>query len=204
MKTRFIFIRHAQSVAKELGIVQGDGASTPLSALGKEQAEKLGNSFKSEKCDRLFASTSVRAVETAAQIKKFHAPVLYEEIRELHERSKGEAEGMKQEEFEKKYPEVLEAWGREEDPRPAGGESFEDVEKRVMPIIERHLKEYAGQTLAYVIHGNVIRVILGAMLGIPPAKRNRLVQDYCAVNIAEFDTAKGRWKIIASNRDVIS
>lgn len=199
MKTCFIFIRHAHSVAKEQGIVQGHGKTIPLSKLGIKQAKELGESLKNQKFDRLFTSTSIRAVETAKEIRMRHPRAPYEEIEALHERSKGTAEGMKQEEFSRIYPDIITAWGREEDPRPPGGESFVDVEKRVMPILEDHCRQYRGKRLLYVIHGNVIRVILGALLSIPPGKRHRFAQDCCGMSIVEFDDEHGRWSVLTVN-----
>lgn len=203
MKTTLIFIRHAQSVAKELGVVQGEGQSLPLSKLGESQAGKLGELMKSGKFDRIFASNAVRATATAKEVKKFHPNVPYEEIADLHERSKGIAEGLKHDEFAQKYPEILKAWSKEEDPRFPDGESFSDVEKRVMPIITDHCSKCAGKTLLYVIHGNVIRVIIGFCVDIPINKRHRLEQDYCAMSKIEFDHEKKRWSVVSVNEHVI-
>ena len=58
MKTTLIFVRHAQSVAKDLEIVQGRGEQYSLSKLGEEQARKLAENFKDRKFDRIFASTA--------------------------------------------------------------------------------------------------------------------------------------------------
>lgn len=204
MKTKFIFIRHAQSVAKEQNIVQGRGENIPLSGVGTIQARELPSNLSGLLLDNLFSSTSVRAVETAKYLCGAFPNTPYEKIEQLHERSKGDAEGMSKEAFLEKYREIEDAWEREEDPRVPGGESFADVEKRVMPIIMDHLVKYVGKTSSYVIHGNVIRVILGAMLGIPPEKRNRIAQDYCGISIAEYDDRKKRWKVVVVNAKNIS
>ena len=117
------------------------------------------------------------------------------ELDVLNERSKGVSEGMMKDEFNKRYPEILEQWRFELDPRPEGGENFEDVEKRVVPIIEFHVKEHAGENILYVSHGNVIRVVLGYILNVPFGLRARIKQDYCAFNAVSFDHEKSRWNI---------
>lgn len=203
MKTRFLMIRHAQSVAKALDIVQGRGLDVPLSEKGFEQGEQLAAAAESLSFDRMFASTAVRAIETARFIRRAHPNASYEETPVLCERSKGDAEGMTNAAFDAAYPEVLEAWSREEDPRPAGGESFSDVEDRVMPLVREHCEQYAGQTILYVGHGNTFRVILGAMIGIPANMRNRIAQDYCALSVAEYDSERDRWKVIHVNKPLI-
>lgn len=202
MKTKFIFIRHAQSIAKEKNIVQGMGLEIPLAKDGDQQAVKLGEALKDFEFDLICSSTSERSKKTAEYIRKYHADKPYQEIFNLNERSKGTAEGITKEEFAWRYPEVLEAWSREEDPRVAGGENFQDVENRVKPIIEKHLTEYAGKTIIYVTHGNLIRVVIGYMLGMPVNLRNRIQQDYCALNSAEYDHDKKRWLVNYVNRTI--
>lgn len=199
MKTTFYFVRHAQSVSKEKGIVQGAGLSVPLSEEGARQAQALAARLKNEMFDAIFASKALRAIDTAKPVRAVFPNVSYQEIAELHERSKGEAEGMTKEDFKKKYADIEAAWKREEDPRVPGGESFADVEKRVMPLIERHAKEFAGKKILYVFHGNTIRVILGALLGAPANLRHRIAQDYCAVNVVEYDAEDNRWHILKVN-----
>ncbi len=197
--TRFVFVRHAKSVASELGVVQGAGLLVPLAEVGREQARALARELSAYPYDLLFASTATRARETAVPIRALRPEVPYAEIADLRERSKGVAEGMPKNDFNKMYPEIGEAWAREEDARPEGGENFEDVEQRVFQVIDSHREEHRGKTLLYVIHGNVIRVIIGAMLSVPYGKRARIAQDYCAINVAVFDHEKNRWSVEAVN-----
>ena len=129
----------------------------------------------------------------------------YEEIHELHERSRGGIEGMKKDEFLRQYPDVEAAWKREEDVRPPlGGESFEDVRNRVMPILEKHLGEHAGKKLLYVTHGNLIRVVLGEMLNVPYGLRARIAQDYCGLSLVKYDHERKRFKVEFVNKKLCS
>lgn len=199
MKTTFIFVRHAQSMAPIEGIVQGRGLHIPLSPVGEEQAIAVGERMKDVSFDRLFSSTSVRTIETTKQIFSSCREVPWERLENLNERSKGDGEGLKKEEFNKKYPEVIEQWKQDIDCRPPGGENFQDVEDRVMPVIHDHLERYLGETLLYVIHGNVIRVILGALMDVPVQVRYRIEQGYCAYNQVTYDHECNRWSIVTVN-----
>ena len=203
MKTRFIFIRHAQSVAHERGIVQGAGVDMRLSERGEKQLSVLRDAVAALTFDRMFSSTAVRALETARAIHAAFPSVPYEASATLNERSKGEAEGISKEEFALRYSHIEEAWRREEDPCIPGGESFADVEARVMPLVQKHLNEYSGETLLYVGHGNVFRVILGSILSVPVAKRARMQKDYCAMSVIEYDHETNRWKLICMNRPLV-
>lgn len=201
MKTKVYILRHAQSVANERNLVQGSGIGVPLSETGKEQARKIALALKDESFIAIYASTAVRATDTAAEIRKYHAETPYEELAILVERSKGDTEGMDRDAFRNAYPEVQAEWDAELDARPPGGENFEDVHARVMPVIERHVLEHGPDTaLLYVLHGNVNRVILGHMLGIPYNLQSRIKQDYCAMNIAEYDHSTRRWSVQVINQ----
>ena len=113
METHLYFIRHAESAARSRGIVQGVGLGVPLTETGHAQAKEAGEALKGFVFDHIFSGTAERAKGTAAAIRVHHSHVPYEEIFELHERSKGVAEGMSKEEFVKKYPDAaydLQIW----------------------------------------------------------------------------------------------
>ena len=200
MQTKIYFLRHAMSEARVKGLVQGIGLHYKLVKQGEQQAKIAAENLQKYHFDIIFTSTSARTLKTTEIIHQYHpqAPVI--KIHALNERSKGEAEGMLKTEFNKKYPEILEQWKREEDARVPGGENYEDVEKRVIPVIEKHLEEYKGKTLLYSIHGNVIKVILGYMLKIPYGLRPRIQQGYCAFNLATYDHQRQMWRIEFDNQ----
>ena len=185
----------------ELGIVQGAGLTLPLTVEGQRQAAVLAKALADKQPDRIFASTARRAMQTAEYICAIHPTVPYVELAVFNERSKGEAEGLRHEEFAQRYPEIILAWARGEDPRPAGGESIMDVFRRVIPILGEHKNTYPDQTLMYIIHGNVIKVLLAHILDQDPiVLQNRLTQDYCAVNIVEYDSEKQSWRVHCINQ----
>lgn len=66
MKT--YFIRHAESIENLTQVHQS--VDTPLSNKGKKQAFVIANKLKSFKIDHIYASTNVRAIDTAKVISK--------------------------------------------------------------------------------------------------------------------------------------
>jgi len=200
METKLYIVRHGQTEASVKKYVQGRGLKVPLIQAGREQAERLATGLKEYKFNRIFTSTAVRTIDTADIVRQYHSKVPVEKIFELNERSKGKTEGMSKDDFEEKYPEIIEKWNNEEDVRVADGENFEDVEKRVVPVLERHLLDHKGENILYVLHGNVIGVIIGYMLGIPYNLRPRIKQNYCALNIFSYDYGRKRWAVEAVNR----
>ena len=199
-KTKLILIRHAESVANATQIIQSDTFDAPLSDLGKRQAETLANRLAGLSFDRLFTSSYSRAIQTAAYIRKFHMDVPYAEMRELRERFRGPIGGMSKDEFEEKHPELVEQWRKEIDARPEGGENFEDLHNRVVPLLEKHAKENPGKTLLYVIHGNVIKAVVGHAMGWNFGKRWQIPQDNCAVTCLGYDPTTGHWEVEYVNK----
>ena len=194
-KTKIILMRHAESKANADGIYQGQKFDTGLSDSGRLQATAVAGYLKSFGFTKIFTSIYPRAIETAAYVKNFYPEVPCFELKELNERFIGAVEGTPKDEFAKKYAHILADWHNEIDTRPEGGESFEDVHKRVAPLIEKHVLENAGKNLLYVIHGNVNRILIGHALGIPYGKQMRIRQDYCALNSMVYDHARDRWEV---------
>jgi len=203
MKTKLILVRHAQSLAKEQNIVQGRGDNIALSELGKTQAQACAKALESGEFSRAFSSESLRALHTAQAFCALRPDVSLTTVPLLHERSKGVAEGISKDDFKLRYPEIEAAWENGEDPTVPQGESFENVEKRVMPILMEHISQYTGESLLYFTHGNVIRVIVGSILQAPYGLRGRIVQDYCAATTIQYDSERNRFEIIFVNCPLI-
>lgn len=201
IKTTIYLVRHAQSEAGARNIVQGRGLDVPLTDEGRAQSERLATALKDVHFDKIFASTAVRARDTAAAVRRAHEGTPYEELFALHERFQGDAEGMGREESFASYPHVLDAWHREEDVSYPNGENFAAVHDRVVPVIEAQVAtDVKGETYLYVIHGNVIKVLIGHMLTVPHGLRPRIAQGYCAINICTFDHDRKRWSVECVNK----
>lgn len=106
---------------------------------------------------------------------------------ELREIRLGEWEGMSIEEVVERYPSFWEE--REKDPagvRAPDGESFNDLQTRVVPVYERIVEQTSGNVLV-VAHAGVNRSILCHVLGMPLKNLFRLDQDYACLNLIEYD-----------------
>ena len=63
--TCIYLIRHAESIANSLGILQGQTYDTPLSPLGIRQQKALRNRMVNTKFDKILVSPLLRANQTA-------------------------------------------------------------------------------------------------------------------------------------------
>ncbi len=154
-----------------------------LSARGHSQADELGRWLAGEKPSAVYCSAMRRAVNTAAPIG--HAcgltPVV---IPDLHERRIGVLSGVSREEGWATYSETKSRWiAGDLDAAHPGGESFADIRRRVVPILEELAARHVGQTIVVIAHGVVIRVALASLVnGFTPADFDRIAIDFASVN----------------------
>lgn len=160
MATIYLF-RHGQSEFNLSKTFTGwlDSKLTPL---GVEQAKALGEMLKSKKIDLAFTTRLSRAVDTLAEVLKFH-PECKKIITDdrMIERSYGDLAGHTHAETIKKYGQIqFDKWHRGWEDKAKNGESFADVEIRVKAFIDDLKKKYAGKNLGVAIsaHGNSIRL----------------------------------------------
>ncbi|MFZ7125635.1 MAG: histidine phosphatase family protein [Desulfobacterales bacterium] len=154
----------------------------PLSPLGRLQAEAWRQWLSGIPLKRIFSSGLSRAAETAAIVGADRA-VKIETHPGLLEIHLGEWEGQGFDEVQAKYPEAFRARGENlAEFRPPGGESFRDLQERVMPAFRELTASFTGNLL-FVGHAGVNRVILAELLGIPLRNIFRLAQDFGGMNI---------------------
>lgn len=134
----------------------------PLTKLGIMQARKIAKKLKNKKFQVAFYTRLMRSKQTLKIVLKHHpkCKILKEDNR-IIERNYGLLNGTIHEQFIKKYG--LEAFSkvhRDFYTRPKKGESFADVEKRVLSFI-KYLKSMMKKqkvNVAISAHGNSIRL----------------------------------------------
>lgn len=165
--SRWVFVRHAQSVANAEGWLAGR-TDAPLSAHGLEQARALGEQLAAVPMQRCVSSTSVRAVATAEALVAGRA-IPWVKTDDLCERFLGECEGASRERLRATpiWHQIL-LWNG----RPPGGESLRDVARRVVGYLAG-LEPTTGTTLV-VAHASVLKVVWGLLGGVNPAAMGRM------------------------------
>jgi molybdenum cofactor cytidylyltransferase len=161
----------------------------PLAPAGLEQARRLADrlmKITGGACfDAIYSSDLRRSLQTAEIVaERCGAPVVAES--RLRELDVGLWEGMTLDEAAQKHP--AEYQRREQDlvgqPCP-GGESFEELEKRVIPAFLGLVTENmaAGHRRILVVgHKGVNRVLLAHFQGSPLADIFSIEQQYCALS----------------------
>ena len=162
---RCYLVRHAQTIWNSENRLQGL-SDVPLSALGLQQAERLGAFFASRRVQGIFTSGLQRTQQTAQAIATGNghriSPLVERELAEMHF---GVWEGLTPEEIDGRFAGAYQRWRACPSavyiPQAEPIEAFRARVRRVMQTIRTHLGE--GE---YVIvsHGGVIAAMLADVL----------------------------------------
>ena len=167
----------------------------PLDAEGIRQAERLRERLLPTGIQKVYCSDLERSRETARILAGENAGGVFvcPELREIH---LGEWEGLSFAEVVRRFPEKFEARGRDiAYYRIAGGESFADCAKRVLPAYQKIIAE-SVDSVAIVGHAGVNRLILCHLLGMPIANLFRIVQDFACVNVIQYNGINPQIRLI--------
>ena len=151
--SRLILVRHGESSGNRERIFAEAPHALPLTALGYSQAraaaQRIAESFRP---DLVVTSSFVRASETARIIADALGVPLEVEPK-LSEREVGVHRG-------RSYDSLLDAPGYDSQRpwawKPEGGESYEDVQARVVPVLDRLAGEHPTGDVVIVSHGGVM------------------------------------------------
>lgn len=191
---KLLLIRHGETVANTQKIIQGQKPGE-LSPTGFRQAVLLGERLKQERIDRFWSSPLARAAKTAAAIACHHRlPVI--SLPELMERHFGVLEG-------ESFAEYFMALENSRLPFsqfcPEGGESLEEVEKRLGPVVKSVHALALGETLLITAHSVVNKMLLKILLNQSYQDWDAIRQDNGCLNILRKNPTTGRMEVEAIN-----
>ena len=192
METQIYLVRHGQIELKSEKVYIGQ-LDLPLSPEGLEQAEKLRELFKTIPLDCAYTSPLRRCVATMdillgeRQIPRFRVDA-FKEI------DMGEWDGKTFTEIKERYPGSYEQRGRELDVfAPPAGESFVELQQRVLPVFAEVVKENDSQSIVILAHAGVIRVILANLFGLTIKEVFKWKIPYAASFKLCYNQKSGKW-----------
>lgn len=179
---KIILLRHgaiASTGADRLFIGQSDFS---LSAAGRRQAQAWRKRLDGIPLAHILTSDLSRCLETSRIIAS-DRPAAIEPMTALREIHLGDWEGLSFDQVSRRWPDDFRQRGMDLARfRPPGGESFLDLQRRVMPVFDA-AADRPGETLLVVTHAGVIRVILCHVLGMPVDHLFRIDQGLAAMNL---------------------
>jgi len=182
---RIVLVRHGEPAETVRGRCYGR-LDVGLSENGKRQIEQSCEFLKRFDFAAVYASPRIRARESA-EIIAANSGLFYETKAAFAEIDFGDFEGLTYEEVEKRFPESYAKWmATPTQVEFPNGESFAQMQQRVLQAANNLRHEHAGETVAVVAHGGVNRIILAHFLRIGDADIFRLEQNYAGISVIDF------------------
>jgi ribonuclease H / adenosylcobalamin/alpha-ribazole phosphatase len=167
--TTLVLLRHGATVHSPLRRFSGSGGDDPpLSDDGRHQAELAAAVLAATgRIDAVVSSPMRRARETA-QVVAARVGLSLHEDDGWRECSFGEWDGLTMPEVAERWPDELAAWQRSTSVAPPGGESFDDVERRVRVARDRALARHPRRRVLVVTHVTPIKQLVRLAIGCGP------------------------------------
>jgi glucosyl-3-phosphoglycerate phosphatase len=198
---RLLLLRHGRTAWNESGRAQGH-ADIELDDTGHVQAQSAAHHLAALRPSALWASDLARARQTADHLAKACGRTVSCDER-LREFDVGERQGLTLDEFAERHPEEYFAWVKGDGLLPVkGGETAEDVERRMVPALRECLDSLDPACLGVVVtHGAAMKVAAAGLLGWPQSLTSSLKGvDNCAWVVLEEIEHGGRLRLAAYNR----
>ncbi len=186
--TRLYLIRHGQSAGNAEGRFGGHGP-TPLSDLGREQAEKTAQMLAKEGIDVIYSSDLDRAVQTAEPLAELlNLPI--HKSKAFRERHVGVLEGLTFDESKQTFPNDYYALiNRNINHVITEGESYRHLLRRITAELRNILRNHNRQRIAIYSHtGAICFLTLHLMGAIHRGTKTTpwLITSNCGINRFEF------------------
>lgn len=167
MKQRRLFIaRHGETEYNRKKLLQGRGIDASLNETGIRQAKALSGYLKHYPVNFLGSSSLKRSFETAG----YHSQSIKKNVTKyagLDEMDFGDYEGLSFLEVEDEIKRIGQAWkSGQVDLKIPGGESPKDTFERANSAMLDLIESTSEDTIAVVIHGRLIRILLSKWLGL--------------------------------------
>ncbi|HLW70792.1 MAG TPA: histidine phosphatase family protein [Candidatus Binataceae bacterium] len=181
---RFIMVRHGESEGnrdRHFTLT----TETPLTDRGRQQAREAGRRIALRfRPERIVSSPFARARQTSEIIaEELQLPI--EIVHDLHERDLGCLKGQSYDSLREMVrtdpnydPANGWAW------KPDGGESYEDVRRRVMVAMADLRERYAAREIVIVSHGGVMLSVWADLVG---AWHGSHLPPNCGIVLVEHD-----------------
>jgi broad specificity phosphatase PhoE len=166
---RLILIRHGQTPANVLGLLDTAHPGPGLTELGERQAAAIPAALRGESIDAIFVSTLVRTTITATPLAN-ELGLAATVLGGIHEIEAGDLEGLTGKDAVRAYLEAAFAWGLgDRDARMPGEGTGHDFFGRFDADIAEVL-DSGAETAVVVSHGAAIRVwVAGTAVDLDPS-----------------------------------
>jgi broad specificity phosphatase PhoE len=193
-------LRHAEKEQGDYYNPQLRHQDQPLSAEGQEAARELVPHFANKPITAIYVSAYQRTWQTTAALAEIlHiTPVVDERLNEI---DNGNVDDMTEDDFQKVYPDVWQAYiSRRADFRFPGGESGTEVQARIKDFFEEKQSQHMGDDILLVSHDGLIRQMMCYVMGLPVYQRGNFRVDLCGLTELRYQQDYDRWQLLRFNQ----
>jgi 2,3-bisphosphoglycerate-dependent phosphoglycerate mutase len=198
--TRLYLIRHGQSAGNAEGRFGGHGP-TPLSELGRKQAEITGEALARENITAIFSSDLYRAVQTAEPLSRLTGLPIHTKAA-FRERHVGVLEGLTFDESKQNHPKDYYALvNRNFHHVISRGESYRQLVRRSMNELWELLRNHQGERITVFSHTGAICFMTLHLMGAIRRDTKQtpwLITSNCGINRFEI-RGRNNIRVLALN-----
>ena len=185
-----IFLRHGQAENNTKRILAGRTEGVPLTKTGVEQAERIAKYLKHMDISAIYSSPIERASNTAKIVADYNS-LNYELDDRLIEIEMGKFTRMNYDDMFAKYGNVFLKF-YENDPIIAKCEveTFAEVQKRVIDMVEYIVKKHKNQNVVLVTHMDPIKSMISTIMDLKPKTLFELIIANASLTIVKEQDEK--------------
>ena len=168
--TTLVLLRHGETLLTPQRRLSGSGGTNPgLSPVGRRQAEAAAEALAGRGGIEAVVTAPLRRCQETARSAAARLGLGVEVEPDLREADFGAWEGLTFAEVRERYPDDLDAWFASPDSPPSGGgETMQQVTRRVAAVRDRLCARHAGATVLLVSHVAPVRTLIRLALQAPP------------------------------------
>jgi len=178
-----IFLRHGQAKNNTLRVLAGRTPGIPLTEKGVDQAEKAAKFLEEMNISTIYSSPIERAKDTAEIIGKHNSIDVRIDDR-LIELDMGKFTGMPYDEIFSSHGNVfMKFYNGELEIAHNGVETFADVKKRVLGMVDHVIENHPDENVVLVTHMDPIKAMLSTIVSLSPENLYELIIANASLNI---------------------
>ncbi len=178
-----IFLRHGQAINNTQRILAGRTPGVPLTEQGIDQAEKAAKFLEDMSISAIYSSPIERAKDTANIVGKHNSVDVRIDDR-LIELDMGKFTGMPYDKIFSSHGNVFMKFYRGElEIAHNGVETFADVKKRVLGMVDHVIENHPDENVVLVTHMDPIKAMLSTVVSLSPENLFELIIANASLNI---------------------
>jgi len=180
---QIIFLRHGQAKNNTERILAGRTEGVPLTDVGIKQSEYTAKLLEHMKISAIYSSPIERAKHTAEIVAKHNSLDVTIDDR-LNELDMGKFTGMPYDEIFNSHGNVfMKFYNNELEIAHNGVETFLEVKKRILGIVDHVIKKHPDENILLVTHMDPIKAMLSTIVDLSPTNLFELIIANASLNI---------------------